>query len=188
MKIEGNQIRPGNIILHEGKLWTVTKTQHTQPGKGGAYMQVEMKDIREGTKKNERFRSSEGVDRVIVEEIEHQFLYQDDDSLVLMDQETYEQINASKDLLSGDILYLKDGMIVTVGMYEGAAISVTLPDHVVLLVEESDPVVKGQTASSSYKPAILENGLKVMVPPHIGQGTKVIIDTRDNSYVERYKE
>ena len=188
MKVDGNQLRPGNIISHQGQLWSVIKTQHTQPGKGGAYMQVELKDLLSGTKKNERFRAAETVERIYLEEIEYQFLYEDQGSYVLMNQETYDQISIKEQKLSASASFLKDGMVVTVGFHENEPIFVNLPTQVVLEIEEADPVVKGQTATSSYKPAILENGAKVMVPPHIGIGTKIVVDTRDGSYVERYKD
>lgn len=188
MKINGNSIRPGNIIEHNKRLWVAVKTQHTQPGKGGAYLQVELKDIRDGTKLNERFRSSESVERVRLDEKEYQFLYEEGDSLTLMDMETFEQVSLNKEILGDSASFLKDGMIITVVSHEGEIVGAELPETVVMTIVEAEPVVKGQTASSSYKPAILENGVRIMVPPHIGVDTKVVVNTADGTYVERSKE
>jgi elongation factor P len=188
MKISGNAIRPGNVINHEGKLWIAVKTQHTQPGKGGAYLQVELKAIIDGTKKNERFRSSENVERVYLEERPYQFLFDSGDDLTFMDTETFEQITLSKEFVGDSASFLTDGMIIGLSMYENDPITINLPETVVLEIVEAEPVVKGQTASSSYKPAILSNGLRIMVPPYIESGTKVIIRTEDSSFVERYKD
>lgn len=188
MEVSGNALRPGHIIQFEDSLWMVVKTQHTQPGKGGAYMQVELKNVMDGTKKHHRFRSSESVKSIYREEVPYQYLYQDQDQYVFMNPETYEQITLSEGLLSGSPKFLQEGMQVMIGFYNQSPISVTLPPQVVLTVEEADPVVKGQTASASYKPAVLSNGIKTSVPPHITPGTKVVINTEDAGYVERYKE
>ncbi len=188
MKINGNAIRIGNVIEFEGKLWVAVKTQHTQPGKGGAYMQVELKNLVDGTKKNERFRSSEQVERVYLDQSPYQYLYEEGDNLIFMDQSSYEQISLSKDFVGDAAAFLQDGMIVDVSSYEGKPLSVQLPDTVILTITEADPVIKGQTASSSYKPAKLENGLKIMVPPHIESGMRVVVNTADASYVERAKD
>lgn len=189
MKIDGNAIRPGNVIEHQGRLWRAVKTQHVKPGKGGAFLQVELKDIRDGTKLNERFRSSESVERVRLDQREYQYLYADGDAFTFMDNETYDQVTLDKDLIGVDsVQFLQDGMTVMIESFEESPISVTLPEHVVLEITEADAVVKGQTASSSYKPAVLENGVKTMVPPHIEAGTRVVINTADASYVERAKD
>ncbi|MGH6891680.1 MAG: elongation factor P [Dongiaceae bacterium] len=188
MKINGNSIRPGNIIEHQGRLWRAVKTQHTQPGKGGAYLQVELKDIRDGTKLNERFRSSETVERVRLDEHQYQFLFSAGDEYTFMDQDTFEQITLNTDLIGDPAVFLQEGMIVTLESYEGSPISVELPESVIMTIVEADAVVKGQTASSSYKPAKLENGVRVMVPPHIGTGTRIVVNTADGSYVERAKD
>jgi elongation factor P len=188
VKINGNAIRIGNVIEFEGKLWVAVKTQHTQPGKGGAYMQVELKNLVDGTKKNERFRSSEQVERVYLDQFPYQYLYEEGDSLIFMDQQSFEQISLSKDFVGDAAAFLQDGMIVDVSSYEGKPLSVQLPDTVVLTITEADPVIKGQTASSSYKPAKLENGLKIMVPPHIESGMRVVVNTADATYVERAKD
>ena len=188
MKINGNAIKVGNIVEHQGRLWRAVKTMHTQPGKGGAYLQVELKDIRDGTKLNERFRSSETVERVRLDEHEYQFLFSDGDDYTLMDQETFEQITVNIDLIGEPAVFLQEGMVVTLQSYEGSPISVTLPETVIMEIVEADAVVKGQTASSSYKPAKLENGVRVMVPPHIGTGTRIVVNTSDSSYVERARD
>lgn len=188
MKISGNAIRPGNIINHKNRLWVAVKTQHTQPGKGGAYLQVELKDIRDGTKLNERFRSSESVERVRLDEKEYQFLYEENDSIALMDTENFEQIQVPRSLLGDSAAFLKDGMVLTVVSHEGEIVGAELPETVTMSITEAEPVVKGQTASSSYKPAMLENGVRIMVPPHIGPGTRVVVNTADGTYVERAKD
>lgn len=188
MKISGNAVRVGNVIEYEGKLWVAVKTQHTQPGKGGAYMQVELKNLTEGTKTNVRFRSSEQVERVFLDASPYQYLYAEGDDLIFMDQETFEQITLSRDFVGDAADFLQDGMVVNVSSYEGKPLSIQLPDTVVLTITEADPVVKGQTASSSFKPAVLENGMRVMVPPHIGSGMRIVINTDDRTYVERAKE
>ena len=188
MKINGNEIRPGNIIEHKGRLWQAVKTEHVKPGKGGAYAQVELKDIREGTKLNERFRASESVERVRLEERENQFLYAQDDIYTFMDQETFEQLTLSQELVGEAAKFLQENMIVSLLSYEGEILGLNLPDNVTMQITEADPVVKGQTAASSYKPAILENGLRIMVPPHIESGTRVVVNTSDCTYVERAKD
>jgi len=189
MKIDGNSIRPGMVLEHKGGLWRAIKTEHTQPGKGGAYLQVELKEVRVGTKLNERFRSSEKVERATLEQREHQYLFSDDTLHTFMDSETYEQVALDTDLLGADqVAFLQDGMIVQVETHEGAALAVQLPGSVVLEVSEADAVVKGQTASSSFKPAVMENGVRVMVPPHIEAGTRIVVNTADGTYVERAKD
>ncbi|RED49767.1 elongation factor P [Aestuariispira insulae] len=189
MKIDGNAIRPGNVIEHEGRLWRAVKTQHVKPGKGGAFLQVELKDIRSGTKLNERFRSSETVERVRLDQKEFQFLFNEGDEYTFMDQESYEQIAVNIDLIGEDqAIFLQDGMVVTIESFEDSPISVMLPDTVTMEITEADAVVKGQTASSSYKPAILENGARVMVPPYIESGTRIVVNTADSTFVERAKD
>jgi elongation factor P len=188
MKISGNEVRLGNVIEFEKKLWVVVKKAHTQPGKGGAYVQLELKNLVEGTKKNERFRSAESIERVFLDDAPYQFLYADGEDLVFMDQETFEQISLSKEFVGDAAAFLQDGMTVDVSSYEGKPLSIRLPDTVVLEIAEADPVVKGQTASSSYKPAVLSNGLRIMVPPHIESGVRVVVNTEDATYVERAKD
>lgn len=185
MKINGNEIRPGNVVEHQGSLWVAVKTQAVKPGKGPAYNQVELKNLVHGGKLNERFRSSETVERVRLEQKDYQFLYVQDEMLVFMDNENYEQLEILREFVGDRAAFLQDGMIVTVESYEGKPLGVSLPDQVTLAVAEADPVVKGQTAASSYKPAILENGVRVMVPPFVTAGEKVIVDTNELTYIRR---
>jgi len=185
MKINGNEIRPGNVIEHKGGLWVAVKTQAVKPGKGPAYAQVELKNAIDGTKLNERFRSSETVERVRLEQKDYQFLYAEGDMLTFMDMDTYDQIEIPRDFLEARAAFLQDGMKVTVESHEGRAIGISLPDQVTLKVVEAEPVVKGQTAASSYKPAMLENGVRVLVPPFVGVGERVVVDTNELTYVRR---
>jgi elongation factor P len=185
MKISGVDIRPGNIIEYEGGLWRAVKIQHTQPGKGGAYMQVELKNVIDGRKTNVRFRSSETVERVRLDTKDFQFLYAEDDQLTFMDKVTYDQVQLPRDLLGDAAEFLQDGMDVLMETYEERPISVQLPDTVEATIVEADAVVKGQTASSSYKPAVLDNGVRIMVPPHIASGTRIVVDVYEREYVRR---
>ena len=185
MKISGVDIRPGNIIEYEGGIWKAVKIQHTQPGKGGAYMQVELKNVIDGRKTNVRFRSAETVERVRLDTVEYQFLFADGDDLTFMDKETYEQIVISRDMVGDQAAFLTDGMDVMLEMYDEKPISVQLPQFSEHEIVEADAVVKGQTASSSYKPAVLDNGVRIMVPPHITTGTRVVVDTGEFTYVKR---
>jgi elongation factor P len=183
MKISGVDIRPGNILEYEGGIWKVAKIQHTQPGKGGAYMQVEMKNLQDGRKTNVRFRSADTIERVRLDTKDFQYLYADGDMLVFMDKDTYDQIQLPADLIGEAAAFLEDGMEVMLEMWEEKPISVQLPDQVEATIVEADAVVKGQTASSSYKPAVLENGVRVMVPPHIESGTRIVVDVYERAYV-----
>jgi elongation factor P len=189
MKVPVNSIRAGNVIEYNGKLWVASKVQHITPGKGGAFVALEAKALREGNKLQERFRSGETIERVHIDERECTFLYKDDTGYTFMDKETFEQLTVGRDVLDEDqARFLQDGMEVTVSLYEGTPVGAELPKTVTLAVTEADAVVRGQTASSSYKPAIVEGGIRVMVPPHIGVGTKLVINTEDGSYLERAKE
>jgi len=183
MKISGVDIRPGNILEYEGGIWKVAKIQHTQPGKGGAYMQVEMKNLQDGRKTNVRFRSADTIEKVRLDTQDYQYLYAEGDMLVFMDKDTYEQINLPADLLGGAAEFLQDGMDVTLELWDDKPISVALPEQVEATIVEADAVVKGQTASSSYKPAVLDNGVRVMVPPHIESGTRIVVDVYERTYV-----
>ncbi|MFC4255963.1 elongation factor P [Altererythrobacter xixiisoli] len=183
MKISGVDIRPGNILEYEGGIWKVAKIQHTQPGKGGAYMQVEMKNLQDGRKTNVRFRSADTIERVRLDTKDFQYLYAEGDMLVFMDKDTYDQIQLPTDLIGDAAAFLEDGMEVMLEMWEEKPISVQLPEQVEAVIVEADAVVKGQTASSSYKPAVLENGVRVMVPPHIESGTRIVVDVYERSYV-----
>jgi elongation factor P len=184
-KINGNEIRPGNVIEHDGGLWVAVKTNAVKPGKGGAYNQVELKNLINGTKLNERFRSAETVERVRLEQNDYQFLYEQGDMLVFMDMGTYDQIEILKDFLEERAAFLQEGMKVTVESHEGKPIGVAIPEQVTLAVVEADPVVKGQTAASSYKPAKLENGVRILVPPFVVAGERVVVDTNELTYVRR---
>jgi len=187
MKILGNEIKPGMIIEHKDDLWSVLKTQHVKPGKGGAFNQVELKSIRKGTKLNERFRSSDSVDRAILDDKKFSFLYEDEKSCHFMDQTNFEQIEINKSLLGEKSKLLKENMEVNVQFYDDLALSVDLPSSVELKIESTDAAIKGQTASSSYKPATLENGIKIMVPPFINPDDKIILDTRTLEYIKKIK-
>ncbi|WP_011582497.1 MULTISPECIES: elongation factor P [Chelativorans] len=185
MKINGNEIRPGNVIEHNGGLWVAVKTNAVKPGKGGAYNQVELKNLIDGTKLNERFRSAETVEKVRLEQKDFTFLYEQGDALVFMDSETYEQLELQKDFVGDRAAFLQDGMTVTVELYQEKPIGISLPPQVTLQVAEADPVVKGQTAASSYKPAVLENGVRILVPPFVSAGERIVVDTDEITYLRR---
>jgi elongation factor P len=187
MKQQANLIRAGQVIEHDGRRWTVLKQQIITPGKGGAFIQVEMRDLKSGNKTNERWRTADTVERLMTEEKEFSYSYTDGNNLVLMDAETYEETHISRDLLGDAAPFLQDNMQVTVDLVEGEPVGIHLPPTVVLEVVEADPVVKGQTAASSYKPAKLSNGVKTSVPPFIETGEKIVVKTEDGSYVERSK-
>ncbi|HEY3778899.1 MAG TPA: elongation factor P [Rhizomicrobium sp.] len=184
-KIAGNEIRPGLLIAHEGGLWLVVKTQAVKPGKGGAYNQVEMKNIVTGTKVNVRFRADETVEETWLEKKDFQFLYASGDSVIFMDMESYDQIELRRDFVGEQAQFLQDGMKVLLQLHDGRPISVALPVQVALTVTEADPVLRGQTAAPGYKAAVLENGMRVLVPPFIETGTKIVVATADGSYVRR---
>jgi elongation factor P len=184
-KISGNEIRPGSVIEHDGGLWVAVKANSVKPGKGGAYNQVELKNLLNGTKLNERFRSAETVEQVDLEYKDFSYLYEEGEALVFMDTESYEQLELQKDFVGDRAAFLQDGMMVTVRLYGERPIGISLPDQVVLAIAEADPVVRGQTAASSYKPAILENGIRVMVPPFIEAGERILVDTNEITYLRR---
>ena len=184
-KISGNDIRPGTMIEYDGGLWMAVKTQKVKPGKGGAYNQVELKNVTNGTKLNQRFRSDETVEEVYLEKKDYQFLFESGDTLTFMDVMTYDQIELQRDFVGDRAQFLQEGMKVMVTSYEGRPLGVQMPIHVTLTVAEADPVLKGGTAAPSYKSAVLENGLKLQVPPFIGAGEKIIVSTEDGTYVRR---
>lgn len=188
MKINAIDIKPGNVLEHQNKLWLVLKRELVQPGKGGSFAQVEMRDLRGGSKLNERFRTQETVERVRLDEKEMQFLYMEDDQATFMDNDNFEQVQVPREVIGDAADFLSDGMVCEIMMYEGTALSVEMPQTVTLTLVEADPVVKGQTASSSYKPGKLENGRRVLVPPHIEAGIRIVVNTADGSYVERAKD
>ena len=186
MKILGNEIKPGMIIEHKDDLWSVLKVQHVKPGKGGAFNQVELKSVK-GTKLNERFRSSDNVERAILDDKKFNFLYEDEKNCHFMDQTNFEQVQISKSLLGEKNKLLKENMVVNVQFYDDQALSIDLPSSVELKIESTDATIKGQTASSSYKPATLENGIKIMVPPFINSDDKIVLDTRTLEYIKKIK-
>jgi len=188
MEVDANTIRKGHVVEYNGKLWAVMKSEIMTPGKGAAVVQVEMRDVRTGVKTNVRFRTQEKIERVQLHDHEMQFLYASGNDYTFMDQANFEQLTIQKDIIGDPVVFLQEGMVCNVRTYEGAALSVELPQTVVLEITEADPVVKGQTASSSYKPAKLANGVKVMVPPFIEAGTRVVVNTSDASYVERARD
>ena len=185
MKINGNSVKPGMIIEHKNDLWVVTKSQSVKPGKGGAFNQVEMKSLKNGSKLNERFRASEEVERVRVDEEKFQYLYQQENKLIFMNLTDYEQMELDVEFIGNKIDLLRENDEVILEMYDEKPIGIQLPNTLIFEVSETEAVVKGQTAASSNKPAVLENGLRVMVPPFIEQGEKVIINTEDLTYLKR---
>ena len=187
MKILGNEIKPGMIIEHKNDLWSVLKAQHVKPGKGGAFNQVELKSIKRGTKLNERFRSSDTVERAILDDKKFNFIYEDEKNCHFMDPVNFEQIEISKSLLEKRSKLLKENMEVSIQFYEDQVMSIQLPNSVELTIETTDAAIKGQTASSSYKPATLENGIKITVPPFINSGDKISLDTRTLEYIKKIK-
>ena len=184
-KINGNEIKPGNILEHDGGLWIAVKVGHVKPGKGGAFAQVEMKNLRNGSKLNERFRSADKVEKVRLDQRDQQFLYESDGRLTFMDMESYEQIELDADILGDRRPFLQDGMMVKIEYYEEEALSAAVPEKVTCVIAETEPVVKGQTAANSFKPAVLDNGVRVMVPPFVGEGEAIIVNTETFEYSER---
>lgn len=185
MKINGNEIKPGNVIEHNNSLWVAVRCNAVKPGKGGAFNQVELKNLIDGTKLNERFRSAETVEKVRLEQSDFTFLYQQAESLVFMNTKTYDQIELAKDFVGERAAFLQDGMKITLELHNEKPIGVSLPDQVTVAIAEADPVIKGQTATATYKPAILENGIKIMVPPFVSAGERVIVDTNELIYLRR---
>lgn len=184
-KINGNEIRPGYIIEHDGGLWAAVKVNHVKPGKGGAFAQVELKNLRDGRKLNERFRSEDKVEQVRLDTKDQQFLYESDGKLIFMDNITFEQTELDADLLGDRRPFLQDGMVATMEYYGDEALSVRLPQKVICRIVETEPVVKGQTAANSFKPAILDNGVRIMIPPFIGSGEDIVVNTELFEYSER---
>ena len=185
MKISGNELKTGMIIEHKNDLWEILKTQHVKPGKGGAFNQVEMKSINKDTKLNERFRSSDNIERAIIEEIEYNYLYEDKNEFYFINNKTFEQINLRKDLLGEKFKFLSEGLEVRIGIYNDIPIKIDLPNQINCKIESTDAALKGQTVSSSYKPATLENGIKIQVPPFIESGDSIIVDTRSIEYIKK---
>ena len=188
MKVIASSVRKGNILEIDGNLYAVISAESFFPGKGTPTTQIDMRRISDGVKTTQRYKTTEQVERAFVEDREHTYLYQDGDNYVFMNPETYEQITVSGDVVGDQAVYLQEGMACMLSVFEGNAVAIELPQRVTLEVTETEPVVKGQTASSSYKPAILSNGVRVMVPPHIGVGTRIVVMTADGAYVERAKD
>ena len=188
MQVDANTIRKGHVVDYNNKLWSVMKSEIMTPGKGAAVVQVEMRDVRTGVKTNVRFRTQETIERVQLMDHEMSFLFEADGQYTFMDQTTFEQMMIPRDVIGDPVVFLQEGMVCNVQTYENAALSVELPATVILEITEADPVVKGQTASSSYKPAKLSNGVKIGVPPFIEAGTRVVVNTSDSSYVERARD
>ncbi|MCB1365773.1 MAG: elongation factor P [Rhodobacteraceae bacterium] len=184
-KINGNEIRPGNVLEHNGGLWGAVKVDHVKPGKGGAFAQVELRNLRNGSKLNERFRSADKVERVRLEQKDMQFLYENSGMLVFMDAETYDQVELPAEILGDRRPFLQDGMTIQVEFHESEALNATLPQKVTCRIVETEPVVKGQTAANSFKPAVLDNGVKVMVPPFVGPDELIVVNTETMEYSER---
>ena len=187
MKVNGNNLKAGMIVSHKGGMWKVISTQSVKPGKGGAFAQVELKNLKDSSKLNERFRSSEVVERLYVETKTFQYSYNDGDTYHFMDTNTYEQISLDKNIISELNIFLQDNMIVSIEFIENNPVSIKLPEHIIEEVTDTEAVIKGQTAASSFKPAILSNGYKIMVPPHIENGMRIVISTNNFAYLEKAK-
>lgn len=188
MKVIASSVRKGNVIDIDGKLYVVLKAENFHPGKGTPVTQVDMRRISDGVKIAERWRTTEQVERAHVDDSDYDFLYEDGEGFHFMEPNTYDQVTVHPDVVGDLKVYLTDGMRVSLKTHEGVAIAMEVPGKVTVEITETEPVVKGQTASSSYKPAMCSNGLRVMVPPHIGAGTRIVINTEDNTYVERAKD
>ncbi|MEH3116849.1 MAG: elongation factor P [Methylorubrum populi] len=188
MKVIASTLRKGNVVEKDGKLYVILTAENIHPGKGTPVTQLDMRRITDGVKISERYRTTEQVERAFVEDREHTFLYQDGEGYHFMNPENYEQIAVPEDVIGDAAPYLQEGMAVTLSTHNGVPLAIELPQRVTLEIVETEPVTKGQTASSSYKPAILSNGLKTSVPPHVTTGTRVVIMTADGSYVERAKD
>jgi elongation factor P len=187
-KVIASSLRKGNVVDIDGKLYVILTAQNIHPGKGTPVTQMELRRISDGVKISERYRTTEQLERAFVEEKEHSFLYEDGEGLHFIEPDTYEQVVLPKDVLGEQSVYLVDGMPVRLSLHNGIAIAAELPQRVTLEIVETEPTMKGQTASSSYKPAVLSNGVRTMVPPFVGTGTKIVVMTADGSYVERAKD
>lgn len=186
MRISANEIKSGNILDYESDLWIVTKQpEHTKPGKGGAYVQVEMKSLRKGNKLNQRFSSSKNIEKAFLEKKEMQFLYKEENFLVFMDLNSFEQVTIDSELVKEKLLFFSDGMIVEIEFYQEQALNVILAKTIIAEIKETSPVIKGSAVSSSYKPALMVNGLRIMVPTYLKTGEKVIIKTADTTFIKR---
>ena len=185
MKILGNEIKPGMLIEHKNDLWEVLKTQHVKPGKGGAFNQVEMKSVNKTTKLNERFRSSDSVEKATIDEVDFNFLYGDENEYFFIDQKTFEQISIKKEIIGEKGKFLKENLNVSISFHNEIPMKIDFPNQITCKVETTDVALKGQTVSSSYKPATLDNGIKIQVPPFIENDDEIIVDTRTIEYVKK---
>jgi elongation factor P len=188
VKVNASALRNGNVVEMDGKLYVILKADNIQPGKGTPVTQLEMRRISDGVKVSERFRTTEQVERAFIEENDYQFLYDEGEAFAFMQTETFEQVSVPKDVIGDQGIYLQEGMVVQISLHEGVPVSVSLPQRVVLEVVETEPVIKNQTATSSYKPAVLSNGVRTGVPPHVAAGTRIVVNTADGSYIERAKD
>lgn len=188
MKVIASSLRKGNVVDIDGKLYVILTAENIHPGKGTPVTQLDMRRISDGVKVSERYRTTEQVERAFVEDRDHTFLYSDGEGFHFMNPESYEQVAVQNDVIGDQAPFLQEGMTVKLSLHNGTPLSLELPQRVVLEIVETEPTVKGQTASSSYKPAILSNGVRTMVPPHIASGTRVVVMTEDASYVERAKD
>jgi elongation factor P len=188
VRVIASSLRKGNIVDIAGKLYVILSAENIHPGKGTPVTQLDMRRISDGVKVSERYRTTEQVERAYVEDRQYQFLYRDDEGYHFMNAETYDQVRVPKDIIGDQAVYLQEGARVMLSVHEGVPVAIELPQRAVLEVVETEPTVKGQTASSSYKPAVLSNGVRTMVPPHIAPGTRIVVMTADGSYVERAKE
>jgi elongation factor P len=187
-KVIASSLRKGNVVDLDGRLYVILSAQNIHPGKGTPVTQMDLRRISDGVKISERYRTTEQVERAFVETMEHTFLYGDGEGFHFMNPQTYEQVVVPADVVGDQAAYLQENMACSLSLHEGVAIAIELPQRVVLEIVETEPTVKGQTASSSYKPAVLSNGVRTMVPPHVGSGTRIVVMTEDGSYVERAKD
>ena len=188
MKVIASSLRKGNIVEIDGKLGVIVSAENIHPGKGTPVTQLDVRRIADGVKVSVRYKTTDQVERAFVEDRKHQFLYQDGDGYHFMNMETYDQVTVPADVLGDQTAYLQPEMEVTISLHEGTPVAIELPPRAVLEVTETEPTVKGQTAASSYKPALLSNGVRTMVPPFVTIGTKIVVNTADGSYIERAKE
>jgi len=187
MKINANSLKTGNVLNHNNELWSVVRINHVKPGKGGAFIQTELKNVKDLRKLNERFRSTENLERIILEEKKATYLYKDNLNYIFMDAKTFDQIEINENIIGDQKAFLTDGMEISINSFENDVISIDMPETCEVEVVEADAVIKGQTVSSSFKPAIVNNNVKVMVPPHIEVGARIIIKPIDGTYVEKSK-
>ncbi|HLS68227.1 MAG TPA: elongation factor P [Kiloniellales bacterium] len=188
MKVNASALRSGNVVEMDDKLFVILKAENIQPGKGTPVTQLEMRRLSDGVKVSERFRTTEQVERAFIEEQDYQFLYDEGEAYAFMQTETFEQVSVPKDIIGEQGIYLQEGMVVQVSLHEGVPVSVSLPQRVVLEVVETEPVIKNQTATSSFKPAVLSNGVRTGVPSHVSVGARIVVNTADGSYIERSRD